>query len=715
MGAIKKLFEHGSFQLGLKLLLVIVFTEAAIMAVYHLIGISPASLWAGIADALLLGVISSLVIFNQVVRPLKQAKQQNDLFNTLVNNLDVGVVVTDPHQDNHPITYVNPAFTRITGYAADEIIGKNPRLLQGDDVDQGVLEQTRQAMRQKRSIRALQRNRRKDGSWFWNDLHLNPILNAHGQVRLWVGLLNDVSDTKELEKENLRWASALQQSDEAVCIFNAQGQLEFANEAFCHNVRLSPSDVAGWSVLNCWDKSSAEYAAFTNNIQQASSWSGRHRRYRTDQSSYEALTSITPIHDEQGGISFIAVHRDISDMVAMEEKLRQSQKMEAVGMLVSGIAHDFNNVLAGMLGNLYLIRKRMADAPELAERIESVENQGYGAAGMVRQLLSFSRKDMPDVKEIDLAPFAKELVKFAQVSVPENIEFICHVDNRELMVSCDPVQLQQSLLNLIVNATHAVLERNTDNGDSKGRIELSAKLAALPEWLAARTDGSVNTAQSWACISVRDNGIGMDQSTLERIFEPFFTTKPSDTGTGLGLAMVKGYIEALGGMIDVESTPGSGTCLSVYLPLSVDEHAETQVKTTSLRQGQGELILVADDNSSVLEALSNILESVNYRVLKASDGEHAIRLFNEHAEQLDMAILDMVMPKASGMQAAKHMSSKRKDFSVVLMTGYDKQEAMLSEKDTPYQVLRKPWSLANLNDVLATSLASHIHPEQASA
>jgi len=681
------------------------------MVAYHLLGISSSSLWAGMLDALLLGVISSIVIFIWVVHPLKKAKQQNDLFNTLVNNIDVGVVVTDPHQPDQPITYINPAFTRITGYSADEVIGKNPRFMQGDDIDQSVLERTKKAIRQAKTIRVLQRNRRKNGSLFWNELHLSPILNPDGTVQLWVGLINDVSATKELEKENLRWARALQQSDEAVCVFDAQGHIEFANDAFNRNVRLSPTDVAGRSIMSFWDHTSEQYAALTDCIGQATSWTGRHKRFRADKTGYEALTSITPIRDESGQLSFVAVHRDISDMVSMEEQLRQAQKMEAVGMLVGGIAHDFNNVLAGMLGNLYLVRSRMKDSPELSKRIESVEQQGYGAAGMVRQLLSFSRNDVPDVKTIDLAPFTKELVKFARVSVPEDIAFTCHVESQSLIISCDPVQLQQSLLNLIVNATHAVHE--CSGHDNKGTIELTVRLAAPGEQEPGHDDRlQAGEERQWACIAVRDNGIGMDQTTRDRIFEPFFTTKPSSSGTGLGLAMVKNYVEALGGAIGVDSAPGAGACLSIYLPLTTDKHVDLRENAAQLRHGHGEWVLVADDDSHVLEALVSILENANYQVLAAVNGSHAMELFNEHAEQLDMAILDMVMPKTSGLQAAEHMLSMRKDFSVVLMTGYDKQGAVLPDQNSPYPMLRKPWDINNLNSVLETSLS---HKQDVSA
>ncbi len=198
-----------------------------------------------------------------------------------------------------------------------------------------------------------------------------------------------------------------------------------------------------------------------------------------------------------------------------------------------------NNALAGMLVNLYLIRSRLQHAPDLAQRIEAVEKQGYDAAGMVRQLLSFSRKGVPDVKQIDLVSFTKELAKFARVSVPENIMFSCRVEGESLICSCGPVQLQQSLLNLIVNATHVVQACGPDGRE--GRIELAIRQAEPPSQLRAASDFAGNGGQdsaaavlSWVCLSVRDNGIGMERGTQERIFEPFFTTKPSGVGTGLG-------------------------------------------------------------------------------------------------------------------------------------------------------------------------------------
>jgi len=415
------------------------------------------------------------------------------------------------------------------------------------------------------------------------------------------------------------------------------------------------------------------------------------------------LSSITPLHDDSGLISFVAVHRDISDMVAMEEQLRQSQKMEAVGMLVGGIAHDFNNVLAGILGNLYLIKKKLVDSPRLYKRIEGVEEQGYAAAGMVRQLLSFSRKDVPDTKEIDLIPFARELMQFASVSVPESMEFKLDVEEgQKLIVSCDPVQMQQSLLNLIVNASHAIHDKEGGGGRIVLRVSRSVpnhnSLSLNDTWAFEAPP------HGWACISVEDNGTGMDRETKSKIFEPFFTTKASGVGTGLGLAMVQGYVEMLHGVIDVQSSPGAGTLFHIYLPLSQHKEIIPDMYAKQVRPGNGERILIADDDENVRWALCDILESANYRTIEASNGEEAMTLFAKHAEQLDMVILDVVMPKATGVEVADYIQLSQKQFPIAFMTGYDKEQALSMKTDGSHSLLRKPWNIEQLNAVLDRGL-----------
>jgi len=689
---------------SVKLLLTIVLTEALIMASFAWLDVEMGSFWTSLADVLLLGAISSIVILFWVIKPLKKAKQQNDLFNALVENVNVGVIMTDARKDDNPIIFANPAFSHITGYAPEDVIGKNPRLLQSKNADLEVTEQTHQAIREQRPVHILQKNMRKDGTPFWNDLHLNPIMDNQGRVAFWIGLLNDVTATRELERQNSRWASVLKQSDDAVCIFERDGSIEYANEAFCKSAGLEQDNLVDHSMMQFWDQQSEPFEGFSRSLVQEKSWSGRHKRYRLDGTSYDALSSMTPVRDEDGALYFASVHKDITDMVAMEEQLRQSQKMEAVGMLVGGIAHDFNNVLTGILGNLYLVKRRLIDSPKLHKRIENIEEQGYSAAAMVRQLLSFSRKGVPDIKEIDLSSFAKELVKFAHVSVPESMQLTLDVETRQrLVVRCDPIQMQQSLLNLIVNATHAIHARNKTGGRISIRISVVDPLAAHS---ASRDDNGISS--DWVCISIEDNGIGMDEETKSRMFEPFFTTKPRGVGTGLGLAMIQGYVEMLHGSIDVQSKPGDGTCFNICLPLS---HASEECSTKNreaLREGNGECILIADDDETVRAALRDILEAAHYRVIEAVDGEEAKVMFSEHSDDLDMAILDVVMPKAGGVQVADYIHGYKKGFPVVFMTGYDKDSALSAEFRNSQDLLRKPWDIEQLNSVFN----KYLHKDQ---
>jgi len=685
--------QPSSLQLGLRILCAIVLTEATIMASFDLLGVDGDSLFAGAVDTSLLALISTIVIYHWVISPLKKAKQKNEMFSALVSHTDVGMVVTDPHAGD-VIVYVNPAFSKITGYPADEAIGRNPRFLQGDDVDPAALEASRNALREGRSARVVQRNRRKDGSLFWNDLHLNPVLDDRGGIQAWVGLVNDITSQRELERQNANWASAMRQSDEAVCVFNEQGIVEFANDSFCKNVGMPLDDVTGLDIRSFCVDDEISIKLISESMQAKRSHSGRHRCLRGDGSSYEALSSMTPIEQPDGQLAFVAVHRDITDMAAVEAQLRQAQKMEAVGMLVGGIAHDFNNVLAGILGNLYMIRRHLQGEPKMQKRIEAVEKQGYAAAGMVRQLLSFSRRGVVEVKIVDLVPFVHELIEFSRVSVPASIELVGQLTVKHCLIHCDSVQLQQSLLNLIINATHAVTER----GVSGGRIEVCVD-----------TEPPANSAIAaghafWARIRVRDNGVGMNEETRNRIFEPFFTTRVSGVGSGLGLAMVQGYIEALEGVIEVETAPGEGTIFSICLPAENVKLEALGDSKQSLRQGHGELVLLADDDPLVLQALTEILESAHYKVLAAKNGEEAFQLLESHGQHVQMAILDVVMPKGSGVDVARKIEACYGDVSVVFMTGYDRQNVLPKDDDGTRLMLQKPWDLTQLNAVLEQSL-----------
>lgn len=685
--------------IAFRILAVIVLAEASLMAGFWLLGINSSTLAAGVSDALILAVVSSLVIYSWVIRPLKHAKQQNELFNLLVNHTDAGMIVTDP-DNQHAITYINPAYRRMTGYTETDLIGEHLLALQKYDPDSGVHAHMLEALGQGRSLRALLRHYRKDGASFWGDLQLNPIRSSDGGIQRWVWLINDVSEQRELARQNTRWASAMQQADESVCVFDEQYRIEFANAAFCSHVDMSEADMSGADIRRFFAADvDGEAESMLEAVALELGWSGRTRFLRADGSSYQALTSMTPIEQEDDTKAFVLVHRDITAMVAMEEQLRQAQKMEAIGMLVGGIAHDFNNVLAGILGNLYLVRKRLQGRPELQARIERVEQQGYGAAGMVRQLLSFARKGTPDVKVLDLVPFLKELIKFAHVSVPESIVLDSRIEVERLLIRCDPVQLQQSLLNLIVNATHAV----RDKGDSSGKIELVLDVSEPPV-----EHPAMAVLGSWARISVHDNGIGMDDETRKRMFDPFFTTKTSTIGTGLGLTMVQGYVEMLHGLIQVASEPGSGTVITLWLPVAAEACGMDEQKEATLRQGSGELLLLADDDHVVLDALSEILEGANYRVLSASSGEEALSLFARYEGQLDMAILDIVMPSGTGIEVARQMHSRQQGLPVVFMTGYDRQNALISD-GSGRMMLRKPWNIGQLNHVLERSLSAEEH------
>jgi len=381
-------------------------------------------------------------------------------------------------------------------------------------------------------------------------------------------------------------------------------------------------------------------------------------------------------------------HREAEDI--LEQQLRQAQKMEAIGTLTGGIAHDFNNMLASMLGTVYLVRKDLPDNPEAQAKLTRIEDTGFRAADVISQLLTFARKGEVHMQPLALTAFLKETIKMARSGVPEDIQLTLDVPSNPCVVKGDATLLQQVFLNLVTNAKHAVA------GHEKPAIRVSLdKVEPDDGW---RDKYSQPAGRSYARLSIADNGCGMAKEIHDKIFDPFFTTKPAGEGTGLGLAMAYGAVQSHEGEIEIESEQGKGSTFHVWLPLIDEQPAATNNDEKQVLAGNGETILVADDEPALREVVQELLESMNYHVLTAEDGAEAVQVFKQHHDRIRLVVLDVIMPRLGGIDAALKIRESNPDIPVVFQTGYG--EDLVRHKLTNSCVLTKPVDIAEFSRVL---------------
>ncbi len=395
-----------------------------------------------------------------------------------------------------------------------------------------------------------------------------------------------------------------------------------------------------------------------------------------------------------GDLAFgIEVLRNRQAREMLEEQFVQAQKMEAVGALAGGLAHDFNNMLAGMLGTVYLVRNTLTDHPEAREKLKLVETTGFRAAGMLAQLLTFARKGATNMQPMSLPSFLKEAFKLAHGGVPENISFTLVVPEGECVVLGDATLLQQVLLNLVTNARHAV------TGRVHPVIHVSLKVSEANEALWKRHPDIPR--KRYVRLTVEDNGRGVPEACRGKLFEPFFTTKSAGEGTGLGLSMVYGAVQSHHGVIEVESEEGTGSAFHVFLPLLEQADIAPSSEEEEVRvEGHGETILLADDEELVCEVSRELLESMGYRVLIAANGEEAVRLFGEHRDEIRLAILDVVMPQLSGVDAALRMRVASPGLPILFQTGYgERQVRREMEGLKGCRIVSKPTSVPELSRI----------------
>ncbi len=415
--------------------------------------------------------------------------------------------------------------------------------------------------------------------------------------------------------------------------------------------------------------------------------------WRKDGSSFPVEYLAAPMRDAEGGIAGVVVtFRDITARRDSERQLLQSQKMESVGRLAGGIAHDFNNLLGVILGYGGLLLAKMGSGPDRA-KLEQIMKAGERAAGLTRQLLAFSRKQVLQPRVLDLNDLVADMEKMLRRLIGEDIQLTTLLGGRG-NVKADPGQIEQVLMNLVVNARDAM--------PLGGQLTIQTSNVVLDESYAAERPD----VRPGPCVmlAVIDTGVGMTPETQRKIFEPFFTTKGPSEGTGLGLATSDGIVRQSGGHIAVTSEPGRGSTFRVYLP-RVDEEVRPLVVSPTLRPLGTETILLAEDEPALREITREILQEHGYVVIEAGSGDGALKSAEEYAGDIGLLLTDVVMPRMGGRELAERLTRVRPRLRVMFMSGYtDDAVVRHGVLSTSAAFIQKPFGseslLAKIREVL---------------
>jgi PAS domain S-box-containing protein len=391
---------------------------------------------------------------------------------------------------------------------------------------------------------------------------------------------------------------------------------------------------------------------------------------------------------EQHKQCFEVVVEDVTERIALEKQLLEAQKFEAIGQLAGGIAHDFNNMIGAIVGWADLGADETEPASKVRRHFEKVRQQAQRAAALTRQLLAFARRQILEPRDIDLNRSVTETLSLLEKVIGSNIEIKAKLMPDLAVVRADPTQVEQIIMNLCINARDAM--------PHGGSLTIETSNVTFDEASCAQTP--LARPGIYAMLAVADTGTGMDAATLGRIFEPFFTTKQLGKGTGLGLATVYGIARQHGGFVTVESEVNKGSTFRTYLPMSASPVAsKAPQEDHRIVRGGVETILVAEDHDGLREIAHQVLTNLGYRVLLAHDGEQALRDFKAHADGIDLALLDVMLPKLSGPEIYEKISAEKPEIAVIFATGYSADSSLLQQLEgRGLPVIQKPYAPKDL-------------------
>jgi len=546
-------------------------------------------------------------------------------------------------------------------------------------------------------------HRRLSGEVFPTTVMLTRI-EVDGQPLLQV-TVRDETDRKRADAERERLATAIEQAAEMITITDARGNIVYVNPAFEVVTGYTRADVLGRNprLLKSGVQDEAFYRALWETITNGRTFRSRMVNRKKDGTAYTEEATISPVRDGTGAIaSYVAVKRDVTQDLALEAQLLQSQKMEGIGRLAGGVAHDFNNLLTVILSYTELACESVRDG-DLQEYLQEIRGAGERAASLTRQLLAFSRKQVLQPESLDLNRVVTDMEKMLRRIIGEDIDLVKALAPDLGRVRADPGQIEQVIMNLAVNARDAMQEGGKLTIET-ANVDLDADYVALHEGV---------EPGPYVIIVVTDSGVGMDERTKAQIFEPFFTTKAVGKGTGLGLSTVFGIVKQSGGSIDVFSEPAKGTTFKVYLPreLSPTVAPAAPKSTRSVRPTGAETILVVEDDEALRRVVKRALDAAGYTVLIASNGEEALVASSWHKGDIHLLLTDVVMPRMGGRVLAEQLLRARPNIKVLYMSGFtDNAIVHHGVLDATTHFLGKPFTAIDLARKVREVLAGDATP-----
>jgi len=576
--------------------------------------------------------------------------------------------------DDQNVTLFNPGAEKIFGYKPAEIVGRPLDLLIPERYrhlhNKHVSEFQKspdvlRPMAERSTIYGL----RKDGAEFPAEASISKF-EASGQNILTIRL-RDISERKAAERGLRELAAIVESSEDAIVSENLEGVITSWNGGAQKIFGYTAGEAVGRHAAMLLPLESGDEVS--ENVARAAKGEGFRResvRLCKEGKRITVWLTVSPLkgpHGEIVGISTIA--RDITDRKKLEEQLRQSQKMEAVGRLAGGIAHDFNNLLSVIVGYTYVLQSSLPEDEVLKSSAEQVMNAADKASSLTRQLLAFSRRQVLQPEVIDLNNILTGMEKMLPRVIGEDIE-VRTVRTPEIKcVKADPGQIEQVIMNLVVNARDAMPEG--------GKLTLETGDAQFDGHSAAMHNVRPG---DYVLLAVSDTGIGMDAETRAQIFEPFFTTKEPGHGTGLGLATVYGIVNQSGGYIWVYSEVGKGTTFKIYFPATVATPEPSRIsREPQLALTGHETILLVEDEASLRSLIEQVLGAQGYKVLVASTGEAALDMVKRHKGPIHLLITDVVMPKMGGRQLVEQLAPNRPEMRIVFMSGYTNNALLHNE------------------------------------